>query len=409
MGRASHYLLLGFAFTLPWQDAELLAGANAIGTPLIALSLLAAGIAAISRGRVAKPTPLLVAMLVFAGWHAASLLWTIDSDTTVTRSLTMLQLTIMVWLVTEVTHSEKRLNALMQAYVLGCVVAAGTLYHSYLSGQAVEGFRYAPEGSSLNMTGQVLALGVAVALLLLSRERRGALLWLNVAFIPAALVAVILTASRSGFLITLLSLGGLLFVLNRLRFLHRVGWVALIFAISFGVFFGLTKNERLEQNLERVTFAAELDSARTLTGRTVIWSAGWHVFQRSPVLGVGAGGFSKAVMERLGTARGPHNLFLAVVVETGFVGLGLLITVLAAALFAVTGARGAPRALFLMLFLVTLVVASVANTQTSKVFWFTLAVLSMAALRADPQSAPSLSPRSLTVAGSYSRQGARTA
>jgi len=82
----------------------------------------------------------------------------------------------------------------------------------------------------------------------------------------------------------------------------------------------------------------------TLTGRTVIWKAGWELFRTHPLLGVGANAFRTTVsrvlalplnMDVLALTPVAHNTFLSVLAEGGVIGFTLfcaLLSVLALSL-----------------------------------------------------------------------------
>jgi O-antigen ligase len=102
------------------------------------------------------------------------------------------------------------------------------------------------------------------------------------------------------------------------------------------------------------------------------------VFTEHPLVGIGTGTFREGVRPYLDRARAPHNLFMAVAVESGIVGLIILAAPLISALIPVVLARNRSLGLYLILFCVLLVLASVANVDTSQVVWLGLALLSLA-------------------------------
>lgn len=377
MRRVCLYPLGLFVFTLPWQNAFSIAGSRTVSSFLgVAILWLALSVV-LAEWRLRRPTPFLLAVVVFTLWQLASVFWSLDQAATVSRVATLAQLVGMIWLITELAQSEARKRVLIQAFVLGCFVNIAVITQAYLTGQAMDGYRFAPEDFSLNETADTMALGIVMALLLLQRGRKSRLFWLNAAYIPLAVFAVVLTASRSGFIAACIAFVGVAFVLWRAKPGYRIAWAGALVVVLLGLAVGLAGSETLNQNLERVTFAADTGSLATMTGRTVIWSAGYEVFKANP-LGTGAATFRQSVGGLLDRARAPHNLFVSVAVETGIVGLILVSAILIAAVAPSTLSRGAPsRALYVIMFAVLVATALVANVDTSKVLWFGLAILSV--------------------------------
>ena len=376
--RYTFYLFLGFIFSLPWQNAFSIGGSRTLsslvgaGVVWLTLSVL------LAEWRLARPTALLITMILFCAWQASSIIWSIDPGLTQVRAFRLIQLVAMVWAVGELAESEEQRRSLMQAFVLGCFVVIAAVVQSYASGVAIEGYRYSPQQFSLNETADTLALGIIMALILLIHSKTRVLSWVNMAFIPLAVFAVILTASRSGFVATCLALIGVPFVLRATKPVYRVVWAALIFGAFAFLFFGVPNNSSLQENLRRVTFSQETDTLRTMTGRTDIWAAAFSVLREHPAAGIGAGTFATGVGSRLDRARAPHNLFVSVAVETGLVGLFFICAVLVSSLVPVIRGPSDTKALYLVLFAVLFATALVANVDTSKVLWFGLALLSLA-------------------------------
>jgi O-antigen ligase len=371
------YLMCIFVFSLPWQNAIAIGGTRTLSAMLGLLVFWLTLTVVLAEWRLTRPSPLLVVMVLFAAWQILTLGWTISQDATIQRGQTLLQLLAMVWVIGELGESERQRRYLMQAYVIGCFVATAALVQSWMSGVPAEGYRYAPETFNLNETADTLAIGIVMALILLTHNKSRLQYWANIAYVPLAVLGVIITGSRSGFVGTCIALVGVYFVVRETRPMNRVAWwIGIVGAFSI-LFFTMPPDISLEQNLRRVTFLEDTGNVGTMTGRTVIWSAGYSVFKEHSAIGVGAGTFRQAVGPRLDRTRSPHNLFISVAVETGIAGLLLVCAVLLSALLPVIRARNEPRGLYLVLFAVLMATAFVANVDTSKVIWFGLAMLSL--------------------------------
>src|SRR5437773_1110738 len=122
--------------------------------------------------------------------------------------LTFLQLAVFVGLVWEIALSAQRARALLGAYVLGVSVAAIATVREYLSGVHGAGYegRFNALSVNPNELGMTLALGLPMAwyLSLAQPQRRVARLWQL--YLPLAITAILLTASRGAFLTMLVAL-----------------------------------------------------------------------------------------------------------------------------------------------------------------------------------------------------------
>ena len=371
MRRLSLALLMLFVFTVPWQNAtgyvtNALWAAAFVGT--IATGLL--------ERRIARPPALFLAMLAFVAWQLTTYYWSIDPESSLARVRLMIFMLVLVWMVTELAASERIRHYLMQAYVLGCFVLCGILINAFISGHAIDGYRYVPSNFNPNVAADMIAVGVAMALLITGSRYGRKLLILNIAFVPLGLFGVILTASRSGFFLTCLAAVGVFFVLRHTRLLYRAAWFVVLVGVFAGVFFGLAANQTLGVNLQRLTFQTGTYSLGTLTGRTTIWSAGLEHFEEHPLAGVGAGTFNAAVEGQLGGRNSAHNVFIETAVETGTVGLILLIVALVASASPVLHWRDHQTGLRMVLLMVVIGASLVANISAYYLLWFVLAVLS---------------------------------
>jgi len=398
MRRFCLWLLMLFVFSVPWQNAVALGGTKTLtsylGIGAVAITVL---VCVIDR-RVVRPHMAFVAFLVFVTWQLATHFWTIEPSATQQAVITLAQLLGVIWLVRELCTGERERLAVIQAFLFGCWVVCVVVIASYSSGQAVADVRYAPPDFNPNETADTLAIGIAMALLICARVKSRLVLWLNIAYVPLAIFAVVLTASRSGFVATCVACLGIFLLLRRSRPLLGLLLLVLIVGAGVGLFMGTSAEQDLGANLERVLWTGETGTIGTFSGRTAIWTAGIQVFSDHPAIGIGSGAFPLAVKDHLSGAYAAHNLFVQVAAESGLVGLFLLIAALAACI--IPALRAADMTSFhVILLAVTLVMAFVANVQVSKVFWLVMALLAVSG-RSSPAFAPSRSQRVSTASES---------
>ncbi|HKG91035.1 MAG TPA: O-antigen ligase family protein [Gemmatimonadaceae bacterium] len=325
--RLTFALLWVTLFVIPWENVAKFEGVGTISR-LAGIAAAGAGLLTVLvQGEVRRPGPFLWAAAAFAGWNALTLFWTIDVGLSLQQIFTYAQLLVLVWLMGEFAASVVAVRALMLAYVLGAAVSAASTVRNYTSGRETTYLRYAAFNFDSNDLGLILALGVPLAWYLLMEDGRRLVRWAAAAYLPLALVGVLLTASRGAFLATVVAVSIVAWTFRRLGFRARVlvGALAVLTGAGVLTMVPATSWRRLS------TIRTEV-GAGTMNQRTEIWEAGADVFPESPLLGVGSAAFRTAVETRLGIPQAAHNAFLGVLVDAGIVGLALFCTMLAVAM-----------------------------------------------------------------------------
>jgi O-antigen ligase len=274
-----------------------------------------------------------------------------------------------VW---EFAESAGDLRELMRAYVAGSWVLAVLTLASFATAEAVaEQIRFAAAGQDPNDVARFLNLGFPLAALLVNSERRWPWRLLAAGYLPLGLVAVLLTASRGGFLAAVVALvgSGVLLVYGHPK---RVLAGALALPPAAALLWWIIPSG----SFERLATINEQLQGGGLNQRWNIWTAGWHAFVKAPVFGTGAGSFvSAAGLAPIDTA---HNTALSIAVAGGLVALFLAVAIVAAAVWSITQTRGPLRwtmALMLMVWLITSLVATVEENRTT---WLLLALIALA-------------------------------
>ncbi|MFB3778034.1 MAG: O-antigen ligase family protein [Bryobacteraceae bacterium] len=327
--RAAWLLVCGFVFSIPWEKSVLLPVLGTLSRLLGALAFVAVAVEALSRGSMRRLNLPLVLAACFAGWTALTRLWSIAPAETSARLLTFVQLLAMLWMIWESCRTGGRQAALMRAYVAGAAVASVLTVLRYVRDLETYYRRYAAPGFDPNDLGLTVALSVPLALYLGLRDS-GPVRWLYRIAILLAMTAVLLSASRTAFVLTACA-----FVLVPLTW--RVADVP--GRISGVVLFGLLLAGALHlapsASRQRLATLPVEASGGTLHNRTQIWKAGLRVARAHAFVGIGSGAYARAVEPQLGVPAIPghayvaHNSYLSVLVECGLVGLGLFALLLA--------------------------------------------------------------------------------
>ena len=172
------------------------------GAFLAALWLATIGI----EGRFRRPHLFHLLVLLFFLWNFASVYWSLDASGTRQRITTYGQVFLLLLVFWEVFQKPEQLRAGVQAYVLGSYVLIGGTLYNYANGivaVAYEGRYSAPGVNAVDMA-LMLIMGMPLALYLVLASGRGLASrlgqFVNLAYLPLAMYAVVLTGSRTSLL-----------------------------------------------------------------------------------------------------------------------------------------------------------------------------------------------------------------
>ena len=374
MRRIAWLLLLLFAFAVPWEySLDLGEPLGNIARLVGLLALLAAIPAVLESRRLRTPGAMLGLVLAFYLWFCCTYFWTIEPLATLERMRGFFQEMMVVWLVWEFAESPADLRALLRATVAGSWVLALLTFVNFATAEAIATgqIRFAASGQDPNDLARFLDLAFPLAALLLNSESRWPWRLLAAGYLPLGFVAVLLTASRGGFLAAVVALAGsgLLLAYGHRR---RVLAVALALPPLAAV---------LWLTVPRGTFARLATIGQQLqhgdfNQRLNIWRAGWHAFVRAPFFGTGAGSFvSAAGLAPIDTA---HNTALSIVVSGGLVALFIATAIVASAIWSIAQTRGPLKWALATALLVWLVTSLASTVEESRSTWLLLALIALA-------------------------------
>jgi O-antigen ligase len=374
MRRITWLLLLLFAFAIPWEySLDLGEPLGNIARILGLLTLLAAIPAVLQAGRMRTPGPMQWLVLAFFLWFCCTFFWSIEPDATLIKLRGYAQELMIVWLLWEFAEEPCDLRAILRAVVAGSGVLALFTLATFASASAMaaEQIRFAANGQDPNDVARYLNLGFPLAALIFNSERRWFWRWPALGYLPLGLVAVLLTASRGGFLAAVVGFGGSLALLvyghPRRILAATLALPPLTAALWFIIPHG---------SLERLATITEQLHGGDLNQRLNIWEAGWHAFARAPLFGSGAGTFvSAAGTAPMDTA---HNTALSIAIAGGLCALFIAMAIVAVAVWAITQMHGPLQwamALTLTVWFITSLVATVEENRTT---WLLLAAIALA-------------------------------
>ncbi len=381
-----------FAFAMPWENAVVIPG---FGTVSRVVGLAAFGIGVISvldSGRFRVPAVQHGLMALFVGWIGLTYFWSFDPARTRIAAVTFLQLLTMVWLIWQFAQTYPKQILLLRAFVLGTVVSSVAIVVAFLHGPTSEGYygRYTGLGFNPNDLALILALSLPISLYLAARDEGLRFrVWLYGAHLVLALSAILLTAARGPLIASVGALVMLPFAFAQLTRGQKAIGLTLVVVLGVGAGFLVPQS-----SWSRLSTIGSEVSSGTLNERTMIWRAGWVVFNQSPFRGVGAAAFAPAVEHALGMPfhgsgindGGPsnvelvaHNTFLSVLVEQGVIGFALFVGILLALVVSAWHLPLVDRAFWLSVLLTWAIGVSSLTWEDRKPSWFLFGVLVAAA------------------------------
>lgn len=383
MRRIAWLLLLLFAFAIPWEYSldlgEPLGNVARIAGLLV---LLAAIPAVLQAGRMRTPNVFCWVTLALYLWFCCTCFWTIDSVVTLEKLRGYFQEMMIVWLLWEFADTPADLRNLLRSTVAGSWVLAVLTLLAFRSPEAIAAgqIRFAAFGQDPNEVARFLDLGFPLAALLVHCERRWLPRLMAIGFLPLGIVAVLLTASRSGFLAALLALAGCFLILAHG---HARRVAAVIFALPpflVALWFIIPRG-----TLERLATIPEQLRSGDLNQRLNIWSAGWRAFSHAPLFGTGAGSFVAAA--HLAPIDTAHNTMLSILVGGGLCALLLASVLLFLAVRATLQVDGPLRLAFATCLLVWAVTSLTATVEENRTTWLLFGLILVAARlsQEDPQ------------------------
>jgi hypothetical protein len=327
-----HPLMFPFGLYVALVPFEEILGFGRMGTVnklLGVLSFAAILLGLLRRGEFCKPPPAVVAWMVVGAWMGLTGLWTIDQKDFQIGYLTFVLNFLLYALVAMTIPTKGDVEFLCTCLVTGGLFAAAVALWPLLHGVPLgtDGRLTLPGSNPYdppdpNQFAAALLLPFAVLFAATLSSRKWPMTLLNVGGMLLLSVAIVLSGSRAAMLAVLVLVGYMIF-----RSRHRFAAILLVClaAISIAPFSASIQN--------RFSIAVSSGGA----GRADIWRVALVAFKENWLFGSGfasfPAAFDNAVMSAplihyIGWHRGPHDLVLATAVETGLIGLALVVIAL---------------------------------------------------------------------------------
>ena len=365
-------------FAIPWENVVFVPGIGTISKLFGIGAFGATLLRVLLQKKMRTLVPFHWAGFAFLCWIMLSVMWSVNEtchegklcDVPQTIN-TYVQLFLMLWVLWEATPTASRITNLLQAYVLGAYVAAGSTIHNYSIGAQAghASTRFTATGFDANDLGMMLALALPMAWYLASVSRSSLQRWLNRAYFVFGGVAILLTGSRGALLATIVALFVIPWTLTHLRRGVRVA--AIVFMAGAGVA-ALTVVPA--STFERLSTTTSEISEGTWNSRLEIWKTGFSVVPERPLHGFGPAGWRTAVTARYGV-KGAHNTFLAILVDEGLIGLLLYLSMFVVVAKGILTLPSFHRRVGLILLATLIVAITPLDWDTKKPAWVMLGLL----------------------------------
>jgi O-antigen ligase len=197
-------------------------------------------------------------------------------------------------------------------------------------------------------------------------------------YLPLGFVAVLLTASRGGFLAAMVALAGSGLLLVHGHPKRLLAGVMALPPIAAILWIAVPRG-----TLERLATISEQLQRGDLNQRMNIWQAGWHAFVRAPFFGTGAGSFvSAAGLAPIDTA---HNTMLSIAVTGGLVALFIATVIVASAIWSILQTQAPLKWALAAALSVWGLTSLAATVEESRTTWLLLALIALAGRLADEE------------------------
>lgn len=269
-----------------------------------------------------------VFMLTLISYTALSILWAIDIDDPITKSLTFTQIFICMWVLYNYYVRKNSIDELLSAVKwTGYIISVYSLYYygfSNVLSMMNSGIRLDNDYANVNTIGMSAAYSIVIQIDEFLRNKK--ISWASLFCIPA-FIMVIATQSRKALLILLISIAMLLILRNynpRKVFINIIRMVAsliifigmLRFLSDLEMFAGI--NHRMEYLVAMLTGEGQIGASAMIRQKMI--ELGLEQFWQSPFFGIGIGCPHIIANQYLRFDAYLHNGFVEMLAAGGIIG-----------------------------------------------------------------------------------------
>lgn len=361
ISQVTYFFTVLFIFLVPWGDGLW------DGTPRIAatISLGMAAILFLTRGTKKNYTIAHLFIVSYFAWQLITLVWSPDQTYGIQVAITAIQLLLLVFLVTLVIDSKKKLHHTYQAYVFGNVVGSFIIIYNYINGiMSLYYGRYGIVNIETDTLSIILAFSIPMAAYLAAKESSKTLNIINLIAIPVILYAIFLTGSRTGVIVSVLGVLYWIFTYRKSSFFIKI-IISIVMLGSITTIIAFAPKSLTE----RILSSGQSINSGTLNGRTEIWRGSLKHWKKAPFLGVGLGGLGYVLSKEHLNYRQAHNTFLHILTVNGLIGLLFYLLIIFTLFYHIAHTPLDEKAFLITLLFCILVSQIASHSQEEKFLW----------------------------------------
>lgn len=301
---------------------------------------------------------------------------------------TLLQLWILICLAGELMDTPYRHQVFMWIFAISSTLSAFlAIQNGRIGDNIYMSARSAGLAEGANAAGRyfVVAFVFLNFLQIITKKRFMRLLLL--VSMGVTFLGVFFTVSRTSILLLFIAIGFMIILHTKIK--YQIQIIIFFVIVMAGLWL---YSDSLEKILSSI-FPSITQGTDTIGLRYRLWDAGWHMWLDHPIVGVGIGRYPGQLINYSQAGTIPifylipglvtHNMYIQVLAETGFLGFGLFVLLLAITLKNIwTSNNGSdPKFRFLrnawaVVFLVMLVGGITKSDQADKLIWVTVGISS---------------------------------
>jgi len=370
-------VVLLYIFLIPWGNVVWDGFIRVFGIGSLALAALVF----VTHGTHKRYNFFHLFILIFGCWVMLTLMWTPDVVAGQESSSTILQLVAISFVITLLIDTKDRMRMAYQAYVFGACVGSGVVFYNYTHGIEVVWARYGMRNYGPDGVGIIIALAVPMAAYLTTQYKNVLFRVINSVAIPLCMFGIFLNATRTASIVAMFGIAYWLFTHRKASFRIKALLITFFISSIIGVLvFAPTSS------VERIFSSGKSMSSGTLNGRTVIWSASFAQWEKSPIAGTGIGSIQQVLSHSHVEFSSAHNTYIHILTELGLIGIALYLFMIFSIVYYLLKASINDQ-VFLFSFLLVITVSQLTmNTLYDKEMWFALTILAIHAYRATEYS-----------------------
>ncbi len=387
----AYLLLLATIFAIPFEESVKVPGLGTLAKALGLAAFAAWFLGVLVSGRMRTPVLFHYLFFGFGVWTSLSLYWSLDTSATAGRIVTFFLLFALVLVIWDLCDTPEAVRGALQAYVLGTWVASISVFVSFAQNNQVKYGRFAADGAAdPNVMALFLAIGLPIAWYLYLNAQNRYARWVNLAYMPAGVLAMALTGSRGGFIVGSVALVYVVMTIPRKKPIAFVSTIIVLIGAAVIVVMLVPA-----ESFERIGTVDESIASGDLNGRTEIWQRAWDVYVEHPLLGTGAGSTRRV----LGLDKVGHNVGVTAGLELGVIGAVLLAAIIFVVFRRALSMRRPERRMWLTVLIMWMIGGISLDLATKKVTWLLFGLLVAAAVTelAASSSRRSMADESVTV------------